>query len=117
VIWRNINPWDVLIVFLLLVTIFILIRSLPMKATFTLTFNIAPAPQPIAIQNFTFSGEVGTPFTGSLGTITGGSGAPFTVSGDLSSIGLVIDAQGNITGTPTQSGTFNPTITVADSQG
>lgn len=85
-----------------------------MQATFTLTFNFAPAPQPIGITNSSFTGTEGQAFTGTIAPITGGT-PPFTVAGDLSALGLAIDAQGNITGTPTVSGAQTATVTVTDS--
>lgn len=88
-----------------------------MQATFTITFVIAPAPQPLAIANSTFTGTVGTSISGTLG-ITGGA-PPYTVNADPAALppGVTLDGTGNVGGTPTTEGTTSVPITVADSQG
>ena len=85
-----------------------------MQGTFTITFNITP--EPLQIANSTFSGTVGQPITGSLGISGGVPPDSVAVTSGLPD-GVTIDAQGNVSGTPTTAGTFTSTVTVVDSQG
>ncbi|PWU08150.1 MAG: hypothetical protein C5B51_08340 [Terriglobia bacterium] len=65
----------------------------------------------------TGTGTVGVPYTGSVAGV-GGFGGPYTFS-NVSGLppGLTMDINGNITGTPTQAGTFTFTVTVTDKNG
>jgi SdrD B-like domain/PKD domain/Putative Ig domain len=50
-------------------------------------------------------------------TATGGAGGPYTFSVTGLPSGLSISSSGTISGTPTQSGTFNYTVTITDKSG
>jgi len=90
-----------------------------MQAKFTITFTEVNPVQPITLTTTAFNGIVGTPETGSLGP-QGGNGGPYTVTVDSSTPlpdGVLLDDQGNVSGTPTVAGSFSVNVTVADSQG
>lgn len=91
-----------------------------MQAKFVITFTEVVAVPPIILTTTSFSGIVGTPESGSLGP-TGGNGGPYTVTVDPTTPlpdGVLMDAQGNISGTPTTAVSNLPVnVTVADSQG
>lgn len=110
----------VIIGLLLLALYFILKGKHMSQAKFTLIFTEAPAPlPPIQLTTSAFSGVVGVPESGSLGP-EGGAGGPYVVTVDPTTpppAGVSIDAQGNVTGTPTVAGTTSVNVTVADSQG
>lgn len=94
----------------------ILIWRKKMQAKFTLTFVIAPAPPPpIQAADLTFPGQVGQPEAGSM-QVSGGTGT-LTVSVDDPTTlppGVVVDPQGNVSGSPTAPGTFTAVATVTD---
>ena len=95
------------------------IGGIKLKANFTLTFEIAPAEGALALTTTDFKGVVGQPLTGDLG-ITGGKGAPYTVTEvDVTQLppGVTIDGNGAVAGTPTKDGSFSVGISVADSDG
>ena len=82
------------------------------KRTQDYAFVVAP---PVAVAGATLPvGEVGMAFTGKV-TATGGLG-PLAWGGTFP-VGLQIDAQGNVRGTPSGSGTFSVPVTVTDSDG
>ncbi|HLU10538.1 MAG TPA: putative Ig domain-containing protein [Oceanobacillus sp.] len=59
-------------------------------------------------------GSVNTPYTQAI-TATGGSGSyTFAVTGGTLPPGLTLEADGTLSGTPTQGGTYNFTITATD---
>lgn len=85
-----------------------------MQAKFTLSFVIS-APQ-IQAADLTFPDVVGQPESGNM-QLSGGT-PPYKVSVDDSTTlppGVSVDAQGNVSGTPTQAGTFSVPVTVTDS--
>lgn len=98
------------------------IGGITLKANFTLTFTIAPADtgNPLTLDNTSFTGKVGVAgITPNVLGIKGGDGTGKIVAVDTTALppGVTLDADGNITGTPTQDGTFTVGISVADSQG
>lgn len=94
----------------------ILIWRKKVQAKFTLSFVIAPAPEPLTLTTTSFSGQVGAPLSGSVGEA--GGTPPLALSVDDPSTlppGVTVDAQGNVAGTPTAPGTFSVPVTVTDS--
>lgn len=89
-----------------------------LKAAFTLTFKIAPAENQIAISQSEFDGTVGAALSGNVG-MSGGNGALSMNVPDPTQIppGVSLDANGNVSGTPTAAGTFEVGVEVSDSQG
>ena len=87
-----------------------------MQITATITFNITAAP--LAVTMTTFNDTVGTPATGTLG-VTGGT-PPYVVAvTDPTKLppGITIATDGDVSGTPTASGTFSVPVTVTDAAG
>ncbi len=112
--WPDLFLW--LAIFLCLGIAAILIWRTKVQANFTLTFVIAPAPPPpIQAADLTFPGTVGTAEAGSM-QLSGGT-PPYSVAvADPTTLppGVGIDAQGNVSGTPTQAGTFSVPVVVTD---
>jgi hypothetical protein len=72
------------------------------------SFTATPSPLPPGVRNTAYSGA----------SVSGSSGLPpynWTHTLNQAGLNLNLDAAGNITGTPTTAGTYNPTITLADS--
>lgn len=90
------------------------------------TFNIAPAPQPLAETqtSATVNAQAGTAFSsGSVDVVSGGV-PPYSLSVDAASaaqlppgVSMAIDANGNVSfsGTPSVAGTGVVTIDITDS--
>ena len=80
--------------------------------------SIAIAPLPISVHCAASSGQVALPYTSAI--VVSGGVAPYTfaiTSGSLPA-GLTLNTStGAITGTPSSEGTFNFSVTVADSSG
>ncbi|MCU1305192.1 MAG: hypothetical protein JWQ87_5476 [Candidatus Sulfotelmatobacter sp.] len=109
----------VIISLLLLAIYFILKGKFNMQAKFTITFTETLPVAPIQLTTSAFSGIVGQPETGSLAP-TGGNGGPYTVTVDPTTPlpdGIVLDAQGNVSGSATAAGSSSVNVLVADSQG
>jgi len=106
-----------IVIGLLIATAFILIWRQKVQANFVLTFVISPAaPPPIQAADLTFPDTVGVPEAGSM-QLSGGT-PPYTVTVvDPTTLppGVTVDAQGNVSGTPTTPGTFSVPVTVTDS--
>ena len=83
-----------------------------LTATANITITIIPA---LVIQTTSLPpGVVGTPYTATTVTATGGTN-PYTFTATGLPAGLSISATGTITGTPTTAGTSTAAITVTDS--
>jgi hypothetical protein len=82
----------------------------------TLTFTITAAQ--LAAGQTSFSGQVGQPISGSVAP-TGGLPPDTVTIPDPTQLppGVAVDSTGNVSGTPTQAGTFSVAATIADSQG
>src|SRR5512139_344813 len=78
---------------------------------FTIVISAAPVPPTITSPAPPATGTVGAPYN-FLCTATGTTPITFTASGLPP--GLVINAAGAISGTPTTAGTFNGTVTAAN---
>ena len=90
-----------------------------MKGVFTVTFTVEPGTAPpLAVASSEDLGQVGGPVQVPALEISGGT-PPYTVALDPSSgplpPGVSIDASGNLTGTPTQAGSFDVIVDVSDS--
>lgn len=90
-----------------------------MKAVLTVTFTVEPAaPPPLEVASPEDLGQVGGPLQVPALEITGGT-PPYTVALDPSSgplpPGVSMDASGNLTGTPTEAGSFDVVVDVSDS--
>jgi hypothetical protein len=100
------------------IEIHISIKECHMKADVTLTITINAAEGlTVDASGVPTSGAVGQPFSGQL-KVSGGTG-PFTFALTAGALpdGVSLLSDGSFSGTPTAAGTFNPTITVTDSQG
>jgi hypothetical protein len=74
--------------------------------------TVSPSPSPLP------NGQIGQPYTGGMIIASGGVG-PYTFSGGaaLASVGLTLNADGSITGTPTNASTITFAVTAQDSRG
>lgn len=98
-------------------------RTLARNGAVTLSSNTVTACDPaigcplITLDDTLPDGSIGAVYNGAV--IASGGLAPYTyalTSGSLPT-GLVLDAAGNVTGTPTEIGTFNFTVTATDTNG
>jgi len=90
--------------------------SITVQASFTLSFTITEPIPPITAGTTSFSGQVGTPLTGNM-ALSGGT-PPYNVAvNDPSTLppGVTVAADGSVSGTPTQAGTFSVPVGVTDS--
>ena len=90
-----------------------------MKGVFTVTFKVEPGtPPPLEVDSPEDLGQVGGPLQVPALEITGGT-PPYTVALDPSSgplpPGVSMDANGNLSGTPTAPGSFEVVVDVSDS--
>lgn len=90
-----------------------------MKGVFTVTLTVEPAaPLPLEVASPEDLGQVGGPLQVPALEISGGT-PPYTVALDPSSgplpPGVSIDGSGNLTGTPTEAGSFEVVVDVSDS--
>jgi hypothetical protein len=90
-----------------------------MKGVFTVTFTVEPGTAPpLSVASPEDLGQVGGPVQVTALEINGGT-PPYNVALDPSSgplpPGVSIDASGNLTGTPTQAGSFDVIVDVSDS--
>ena len=86
----------------------------PLQATSSYTLTIAAPAIPLTLTTTSLpSGTAGTVYSGATIAATGGSGT-YTFSAAGLPMGLTIASNGNITGTPTETGTFSPNFTVSD---
>ncbi|WP_395746283.1 putative Ig domain-containing protein [Prosthecobacter sp.] len=84
------------------------------EKVFTITIN-APQPPPLLVSTQSLgSWKVGVPYTGNGVSASGGDGI-YTFSGG--GAGLVINADGSISGTPGMAGSYMVDVTVTDSSG
>lgn len=87
------------------------------QISFTVNIVISPAAQALAAVSdpLNLTGTVGQAFTAALASNVQGGTPPYTlvITGNLP-VGLAADASGNITGTPTTSGTTTLSVGVTD---
>ena len=108
--WTTPNPTPTLVSFAAGTTIDAVADGPFAQHTLALVSDLAIASGTLA------SGQVGSPYSGSV-TASGGV-APITWSASGLPPGLAIDATtGALTGTPAQAGTFTPTVTATDADG
>ncbi len=83
---------------------------------FTVNISISAAPLTVAADPVNVTGQVGSPVNASLGSNVNGGTPPvnFAVTGGSLPAGLALDAQGNLTGTPTSPGTTTVEVTATD---
>lgn len=86
------------------------------NATVSNTLTITIAPAQLALTANCPSGQVGVVYTCTLQASGGVAPYTFSSTGTLPP-GLTLSSAGVLSGTPTQFGTFNATITVTDSAG
>ena len=84
--------------------------------TGTVNCSVTVAPQ-VSGTCLTINAVQGVPISVGPMTATGGTGTGYTFSATGLPPGLTMSSNGVISGTPTQSGTFNYTVTIKDSAG
>jgi hypothetical protein len=80
-----------------------------------LDLGLAPAGTPIATQPVPVNMKLTTPF--SWGVKATGGREPYAYSADALPVGIVLNADGTFTGTPSRAGLTRSTITVKDARG
>jgi hypothetical protein len=83
-------------------------------ATTALTGDVTPTETPLSVPDQTVDASVGTGVNASVAA--DGGTPPYAWTAATLSSGLVLDANGTVTGTAPTAGTFTDTITVTDSE-
>ena len=82
-----------------------------------ITINVAGAPLAVDASGVPSSAAVGVAYNGAIKASGGVPPYTFTDTGKALPPGLVLNADGTITGTPTQAGSFTDAIDVSDTAG
>lgn len=82
-----------------------------------ITISVAPAATPLAVDasGVPSTAQVGVPYNGALKASGGTAPYTFAVTSGALPDGLTLNADGTITGTPGNAGSFTAEITVTDS--
>lgn len=90
-------------------------RSLSIFVLAPLDLGLAPDGKPAATQPIAVNMKLATPFT--WGVKATGGRDPYTYTATRLPAGITLNADGTVTGTPTQAGTTRSVITVRDARG